>query len=81
MTVKDIVREYLADHGYDGLYNAELDCACLTDDLGPCDDWRADCCPGYKTTCQAEGCQPWDRCECCIIGGWHVQAEPPKGGR
>jgi hypothetical protein len=35
MTIKDIVKEWLDKHGYDGLYTIE--CGCFLDDLMPCD--------------------------------------------
>ena len=60
MTVKDIVVEYLQTHGYDGLFS-EDECACLKDDLMPCDDpnmWE--CCPGYKVPCVHAGDHDFD---------------------
>ena len=47
MTIKEIVRTYLDEHGYDGLY-LEDTCACLKDDLMPCDEPGSECEPGYK---------------------------------
>lgn len=37
MNVIDIVRIYLEQHGYDGLFCPAWDCACLVGDLVPCD--------------------------------------------
>jgi len=49
MTVLEIVKKYLQDNGYDGLYGDE--CACCVDDLIPCDADFSDCKPGYKNIC------------------------------
>ena len=60
-TVKQIVSEYLATHGYDGLYAD--DCGCLLDDdlMLCCRDGIDGCQPGYKQSCNCgEGCE------------WHV---------
>jgi len=49
--VKQIVRQYLGRHGYDGLYSDLLECGCSLDDLMPCsgDTFRPHGCqPGYK---------------------------------
>ena len=35
MEVRDIVKKYLEDNGYDGLYEPG-ECACKIDDLAPC---------------------------------------------
>lgn len=50
MTVKEIVEDYLKKHGYDGLYQEDLECACLIEDLFPCET-VGDCLPGYKGPC------------------------------
>jgi len=46
--VKEIVRQYIIKHGYDGLYSDLLECGCSLDDLMPCDCNPYECCPGYK---------------------------------
>lgn len=37
MTVREIVAEWLKNNGYDGLMSTWSGCACLIDDLAPCD--------------------------------------------
>jgi len=50
ITVKEIVREYLVAHGFDGLYSDVGECGCSLDDLMACDmAGTGDCKPGYKT--------------------------------
>ena len=46
MTVKEIVKKYLEDNGYDGL--CTFDCGCPIDDLIPCGDCFESCVPGHK---------------------------------
>ncbi len=48
MTVKEIVREWLREKGYDGL--CAEDCGCSVDDLMPCSGYGAseDCMAGYS---------------------------------
>ena len=47
MTTQEILKEWLEDHGYDGLCN--IDCGCGVDDLFCCYDSRfLDCKPAYK---------------------------------
>lgn len=46
MNVKKIVKAWLIENGYDGLYGGE--CECSLDDLMPCFD---DCEAGYKKDC------------------------------
>jgi len=50
VTVKEIVKQYLIDNGFDGLYS--YDCGCKVGDLMPCDGvgiscGPATCIPGY----------------------------------
>jgi len=48
--VAQIVKAYLVEHGYDGIY-AEDECACLIDDLMPCGEPCDRCIAGYKAPC------------------------------
>ncbi len=78
MTVRDILRACLVEHGYDGLFNGDDNCDCLLPALflrcvGR--EWL-DCEPGYKGEC-AE--QYPDCCDACHTYGWHVARE--KGGK
>jgi hypothetical protein len=55
MNVKEIVKEYLLNNGYDGLCND--DCGCCLDDLMPCEGDIGSCEPGYKKPCNCDdGC-------------------------
>jgi hypothetical protein len=63
--VRSIVKEWLREHGYGGLYVAEGDCYCDLDDLIPCLYRKvAQCKPGYKLPGDEEG-------------DWHIG--PTKG--
>ncbi len=47
MDVADIVKRFLDENGFDGLYTDE--CGCFKDDLFPCGSkCIPDCLPGYK---------------------------------
>ena len=50
MNVYDIVKKYLIDNGYDGLYTD--DCGCLVDDLMPCSGCGdiINCQAGYRAS-------------------------------
>jgi len=49
-TVREIVRDWLVEHGYDGLYDSE--CGCGVCDLMPCDGpWSMTCRAGYAGPC------------------------------
>ena len=51
MDVADIVKRFLEENGFDGLYTDE--CGCFKDDLFPCSSECAlDCVPGYKVPCE-----------------------------
>jgi len=51
-TVKEILKDWLCENKYDGLYDLGMGdggCGCLLDDLCPCNEpWLLDCVPGYK---------------------------------
>ncbi len=68
MNLKDIVRQYLNENGYDGLYS-EGECACKLDDLFPCDDPNEDCQAGYLNKCDPETCNLDGDCL------WHIGPE------
>ena len=63
-SIVEIVTEYLTAHGYDGLCNAAIDCACLVDDLMPCDSPERQCQAGYRVPCPPE----------CGEHEFHIQA-------
>ena len=50
MDVQEIIKEYLKDNKYDGLYNEEGQCACELPGLQPCGENFSDCIPGIKKT-------------------------------
>jgi hypothetical protein len=55
MTVKQIVAEWLKEHGYDGLYNwghyCGCECGCKLDDLMPCGEGFSNCQAGVRIKC------------------------------
>lgn len=54
MTVKEIVKAWLIENKYDGLY--QDDCGCFTEDMMPCDDCGVQrCVAGIKKVFQDEG--------------------------
>lgn len=60
MNVEEIVGQYLKEHGFDGLYSEDRECACEIDDLMPyCDENLAGCSPGYKTPCDCKENHPF----------------------
>jgi len=63
MTVKQIIEEYLQEHGYDGLCCPEIECGCGFDDLIPCGEECEMCEPAYLhqhdkkcPACRGRGC-------------------------
>lgn len=50
MKVEKIVKKYLEDNNYDGLYYGEI-CGCELDNLFPCGKSGYSCEPGYKHPC------------------------------
>ncbi len=65
INVKTILSEYLKQHGYDGLFNAELECGCgcTIDDLFPCEADFSECEPAYKLECPCENEGEHEACE------------------
>lgn len=57
--VKTIMWEYLKANGFDGLYNADAGCGCLTNELMPCDGCYDYCQPGFKADCDCLECHGW----------------------
>ena len=55
--LSEIVSRWLLDNGYDGLYNADLDCGCELKDLMPCCQPATSCVAGYKIPCNPEHCE------------------------
>lgn len=49
MTVKELIKKYLEENGFDGLCSD--DCGCGIDDLFPCGEIPDDCVPAYKCNC------------------------------
>jgi hypothetical protein len=49
MNVKEIIKKYLEENEYDGLYyNDGESCGCYIDELMPCDSVSPNCVPGYR---------------------------------
>ena len=48
MNVREIVKQWLRQQGYDGLYHPSLECGCQVGDLMPCDEACETCRPGYR---------------------------------
>jgi len=71
MNVKEIVKAYLEDNGFEGL--AGIDCGCELSDLMPCCIESIDHCePGYKVPCKdAEECPADGDCD------WHITTTKP----
>lgn len=56
MDVKAIVKRYLIEKKYDGLFYEGV-CGCTIDDLEPCGDMQSRCQPGFKGPCTCgDGC-------------------------
>lgn len=52
--VLNILKGYLKENGYDGLYHSELECGCFIDDLIPCNSYFGECRPGFKQKIKTE---------------------------
>ena len=53
MNVREIVKAYLIENGFDGLYNPDNQdgCGCKINDLFPCEEIQDECCAGYLVKC------------------------------
>jgi hypothetical protein len=47
MNAKEIIKKYLEENGYDGLYCSDMECGCIKDDLFLCNSCPAECEAGY----------------------------------
>ena len=56
MNIQDIVKKYLEENGYDGLYDPDNPCGCSKDDLFPCGTcyFPFQCEPGYHCKLDAD---------------------------
>jgi hypothetical protein len=64
MTVIEIVRQYLKQHGFHGLYDPDIECGCQLDDFMPCSSaTKETCMPGHKIKCN----EPY-----CGCNGYHI---------
>lgn len=68
--VIEIVRQYLIEHDFDGLYS-EIECVCTIDDLAPCGQIEGVCIAGYKVKCTCK----W------LHGGHDFHIQESKRGR
>lgn len=60
-SVIEIVEAYIREHGFDGLFNSDFECACKVDDLAPCgEDNIGGCCVGYEYPCPKSTCGEHD---------------------
>jgi hypothetical protein len=51
MNVREIVMDWLKEHGFDGLFNSDGECGCKRDDLCHCDEPSIYCKAGYLHPC------------------------------
>ena len=74
-TVKEIVKAYLKEHGYDGL--CSYFCGCDFEVLMDCDSCGGNCQPGYKWT-SCEGCPNKGECEFEGENDWCILSDKPE---
>lgn len=48
LTVREIIKRWLGDNGYDGLCHPESECGCRLSDLAPCCEAIDDCEPAHE---------------------------------
>jgi len=67
MEIREIVKDYLEEHGYDGLFQPGV-CGCIINDLMPCCEPGTDCEAGHRCDCPSEDSEYMvkrDRCPQC----------------
>ena len=47
-----MVAAHLREHGFDGLFNDDIECACGVDDLMPCGEPSPECVAGFRCDCK-----------------------------
>lgn len=63
LEIKEIVRGFLFQNGFDGLFSSN-ECGCLAmENFMPCDKPRIDCEAGYKMPCPGEDCELEGKCD------------------
>ena len=69
MKVDDVLRDYMKEHGYSGLFSSG-ECGCDLDELHHCDEDHGACNLGYKYECEGcfetEGCMWFGDVKYCI---------------
>lgn len=79
MTVKEMVKKHLEANGFDGLVQDYRECACLIDDLMPCEDELIGSCEaGHRVDVRTtEDTQ--ENCPNCPDCTWHIVAGKREG--
>lgn len=68
MTVEAIIMAHLKEHGFDGLFNADGDCACVCADIAPCDGNMSECEPGVISKVDS------------VVNSWRMCPKADPGG-
>jgi hypothetical protein len=68
--LKEITRQWLAEHGYSGLYD-DFGCGCHIDDLFPCGNPSDQCVAGYAR-------EPDEDEEEMFLFNWRVGPDKPE---
>ena len=72
-TVVEIVKAFLKQNGYDGLYNTDRYCRCQLSDLVPCGEIGSDCQAGFKVPCPGgDDYEAYGDCD------FHIQGTNPN---
>ena len=58
MEIRDIVKDWLEENGYTGLFHDSGECACKIDDLMPCDGPCLECEAGYVVSATDDEGEP-----------------------